>query len=1002
MISLRPLLAALALALAAAAPAGAARPPLGEGAWSWFGDPRAVSAGGKTFVGWVDHEGDIKVASFDDLSGERVTAVLQARLNQDDHANPSIHVRPDGRLMVFYSRHVGPAMHYRVSTDPGDVRSWGPPRTVPVNVPGPRGYTYPNPIRLEDEDRTYLFWRGGNYNPTFSIQQDGSDGWSAAENLIVMPNERPYTKYAQSGGDTIHVAYTNAHPREFGDVNIYYARVRGGEIQRAGGQAIGSLAGPPIAPEAGDLVFDQPEQAWVHDVAADPAGNPVIVFASFPTTADHRYHYARWTGSTWEEHEITAAGGSFREDGGSPHYSGGLTLDHEDPSRVYLSRQVGAGWRVEAWTTPDGGATWTSQAISATEAERNVRPVSPRGMPDPFTQDLRVLWMRGAYPNYEQYGTSILALTGDANLPPVADAEPSLRGGPSPLEVRFDGSLSHDPDGSIEEWEWDFGDGTGAEGSEVTHRYEAGGRYFPALTVTDGGGASSTVVEEIAVDLPRPPTAHTGATEGSTAHGAIDPENRPVEWYFEYGPTAEYGARTALSSMTASDSLHQVSAELPGLVAGRLYHYRLVASSSVGTTEGEDRVMVAGEEPGSDAYRDSVLATPGLAGYWRLGEASGSGAGAERGPAGTFAGRFVLGQVGVLGPLGDTAAGFDGTGGETTLPGPALGSSGSVEGWFRWRAGTAVMRDDTGPSRGWLPAFNSGGTLRYRVGGQGYDTEIPIEDVRDGTWHHVVATKSGAAARLYVDGAEVHAGGGADNDVSALPWHVMRNGTNPAYADGEADEVALYTRALTAAEVKAHYDTAGQVAGRPLPAETPDGTTDPPAAGTGLGGGVLGGTATTTPAGRASLRGGVLVVRGAPGTANRLTARRRGRAWVIADAVAPLRAGAGCRQAGPRGVRCPAARVKRIELHGGAGADRLSVIGRARALLAGGPGNDRLRARGARALLSGGPGADRLVAPGRGRALLSGGPGRDLLAGGPLARFRGGPGADRLVRRPGR
>jgi hypothetical protein len=44
-------------------------------------------------------------------TGERVTAVLQARLNQDDHANPSLHVRPDGRLMVLYSRHVGPAIH---------------------------------------------------------------------------------------------------------------------------------------------------------------------------------------------------------------------------------------------------------------------------------------------------------------------------------------------------------------------------------------------------------------------------------------------------------------------------------------------------------------------------------------------------------------------------------------------------------------------------------------------------------------------------------------------------------------------------------------------------------------------------------------------------------------------------------------------------------------------------------------------------------------------------
>src|SRR5918992_3793342 len=371
MMSLRGAVAALLCVLASATPAAAQQAPLGNGAWSWFGDPRAVHHAGKTFVGWVDLEGDIKVMSYDHATEERVTAVLQARLNQDDHANPSIHVLEDGRLMIFYSRHVGPAMHYRVSSAAGDVSSWGPPQTVPTNVPGIRGYTYPNPVRLTSERMTYLFWRGGNYNPTYSIQADGSNTWSAARNLILMPGERPYTKYAASGGDTIHVAYTNAHPAEFGDVNIYYARLRGGRIERAGGQQIGTLGGNPISPDQGDLIFS--ERSWVHDVAADASGRPVIVFASLPSASDHRYHYARWTGTAWQVREMTRAGGSFRGDGGSPFYSGGLTLDHEDPSRGYLSRQVGEGaWRVEAWTTADGGTNWTSQAISAPEPARNV------------------------------------------------------------------------------------------------------------------------------------------------------------------------------------------------------------------------------------------------------------------------------------------------------------------------------------------------------------------------------------------------------------------------------------------------------------------------------------------------------------------------------------------------------------------------------------------------------------------------------------------------------
>jgi PKD repeat protein len=948
-------------------------PPIGDGAWSWFGDPRAVTYTGvhsRTYAGWVDRDGDVMVSSFDHATRERVTAVLASRLNRDDHANPSIQVRPDGRLAVFYSRHVGPAMHYRVSSRPEDVTSWEAPQTVPVNTPGIRGYTYPNPIRLAAEGQTYLFWRGGDYNPTFSVQADGSSTWSPARNLILMPGERPYVKYASSGGDTIHVAYTNAHPNEFGDVNVYYARVRAGRIEGAGGQQVGTLAAP-IAPADGDLVYDGVEPAWVHDVAADSAGRPVILLASFPSANDHRYRYARWTGAAWEVHEITAAGGSFREDGGSPYYSGGLTLDHEDPSRVYLSRQVGPGsWRVETWTTADGGATWTSQPISSPATERNVRPVSPRGMAA-FGGDLSVLWMRGPYPNYVDYQTSIAALTTDgANLPPVADAEPAPRSGPAPLSVRFDGSTSYDPDpgGRVATWRWDFGDGTVATGPEVTHTYTASGRFFPTLTVTDDSGAESTFVEEITIGLPAAPFVHTGGASGNTVHGAVDPENQPTQWMIEYGPTAEYGATATPGSLPGDDSLHQVSAQLPDLVPGRLYHYRLVASNASGSAEGADRVMVPGSGPGLDPYREALLATPGLASYWRLGELSGSSARDElTGGPGALEGRVLLGAPGVLGPLADTAMSFDGASGGLAAAGPALTESGTIEGWFRWRAGTATVRDHTGPSGGWLLAFNSAGTLRYRVGGSGFDTQLPIETVRDGQWHHLVASKSGTSAWLYMDGREIHSGAGAASAPAATPWHVMRNGTNQNFSEGEADEVALYTRALTAAEVKSHYELAHGVAATPLPPESEPPVVDPPAADTGRGGGVLGqasgrgaAVARRASAGWAGVRRGRLAARGAPGTVNRLLVRRRGAAWWVSDAAARLRAGPGCRQLGARTVGCPAALVRRIALYGGDRNDRLTVLARIPALLAGGRGNDRLTG-GRSAVFRGGPGADRIV-----------------------------------------
>jgi Ca2+-binding RTX toxin-like protein len=59
-------------------------------------------------------------------------------------------------------------------------------------------------------------------------------------------------------------------------------------------------------------------------------------------------------------------------------------------------------------------------------------------------------------------------------------------------------------------------------------------------------------------------------------------------------------------------------------------------------------------------------------------------------------------------------------------------------------------------------------------------------------------------------------------------------------------------------------------------------------------------------------------------------------------------------------VSCRAALVKRIAVYGGAGNDRLTVIGRIPALLVGGPGNDRLTG-GRAAVFRGGPGADRVM-----------------------------------------
>src|SRR5215210_1175370 len=81
--------------------ARAAPRTMGDGAWCWFADPRGVRFDGlhkRTYVGWVAQDGDIKVSAYDHDSLSRTTAVLESRLQIDDHSNPALQVLADGRI----------------------------------------------------------------------------------------------------------------------------------------------------------------------------------------------------------------------------------------------------------------------------------------------------------------------------------------------------------------------------------------------------------------------------------------------------------------------------------------------------------------------------------------------------------------------------------------------------------------------------------------------------------------------------------------------------------------------------------------------------------------------------------------------------------------------------------------------------------------------------------------------------------------------------------------
>ena len=309
----------------------------------------------------------------------------------------------------------------------------------------------------------------------------------------------------------------------------------------------------------------------------------------------------------------------------------------------------------------------------------------------------------------------------------------------------------------------------------------------------------------------RPASAITGqATEvrptSARLNGAVTPGSEDASYYFEYGRAPTYGLITPEKPLSANDRAGgQVSQRLPRLRRGQVYHYRVVARTASGElVPGQDQSFRTGARGGR--YAKLVGTRRGLLSYWRLENPAGPFGFDQRGRALAELERgFVAGQPGALVKEANPAAAFDGVSGEMTALGPQVSRSATIEGWFLWRNGLALMRDDSFLG-GWMLAFDREGTLGYRVADKTYPTTVPIDQVRDGQWHHIALTKRGGRVAYYLDGARIDAGSGAPDEPATMPWHVMRNGPHREFSEGLADEVAIYGRALPRSAIEHHYD----------------------------------------------------------------------------------------------------------------------------------------------------------------------------------------------------
>ncbi len=140
------------------------------------------------------------------------------------------------------------------------------------------------------------------------------------------------------------------------------------------------------------------------------------------------------------------------------------------------------------------------------------------------------------------------------------------------------------------------GGGNGNDGAAPASGNGGGGGGSGEGSNRRGGNGAPGKVVITYPDPPQPPTATTDPATAvlytqATLNGRVTPNDAATTVSFEYGLTTAYGSSMAAtpSPLAAGTGSIPVSADVTGLTAGTTYQYRVVATSSAGTTYGANR-----------------------------------------------------------------------------------------------------------------------------------------------------------------------------------------------------------------------------------------------------------------------------------------------------------------------------------------------------------------------------------------------------------------------------
>lgn len=303
----------------------------------------------------------------------------------------------------------------------------------------------------------------------------------------------------------------------------------------------------------------------------------------FATSSDWSNFHSFWNNKTENVRWENDYGGHTWDSGGGGHAVLIVGYDDTDPTNKYWL--IVNSWGTASGNRPSGLFRW--------KMDMNYDTVTS---------------YRGE--NVQSFYFQTLDLNFGNQATPTVTTRPAS--GVGTTSATINGSIN--PNGSASTYRFEYGKTTaygtstpavGAGSDSAVHAVsntlsglEALNTYHFRIVGSNTAGASYGVDQSFSTSggAPLAPTATTEAAtsvgaNAATLNGTVNPRGTSTAYFFQYGPSADYSLETAHQDAGAGTSVRAVSNTVTGLADYTLYHYRLVASNSVGKVYGADRTL---------------------------------------------------------------------------------------------------------------------------------------------------------------------------------------------------------------------------------------------------------------------------------------------------------------------------------------------------------------------------------------------------------------------------